>query len=249
MSIKSVKHFLLQWDFILRCQKYWKKPKSPSLDHLVYLFSLENRQISFVQIGAHSGQVTDPLYQYIRLSEWKGILVEPQVDLFKKLHRKFDQNSNITLENVAISDKNGEKPFYFLKSKSKSKSLPKWTDQLSSFHKEVPFGVLNQLPYARIDTISIKCMTLKSLFEKHNVQQLDLLMVDTEGHDYIVLQSLDFKKYCPKMILFEHCFLSEEDERKCLDLLRSQGYFLYRDGFNTIAFYSESISRVYANHI
>ena len=47
-----------------------------------------NQPLSFIQVGANDGVYGDPLRSYVRRFGWKGILVEPQQDVFERLVEK-----------------------------------------------------------------------------------------------------------------------------------------------------------------
>lgn len=72
-----------------------------------------------------------------------------------------------------------------------------------------------------------------------------MLLIDTEGHDHVILQNIDFNKIHPKLIYFEHCHLAKEDYKAVLKLLRMQGYSLYSHKFNTIAFIDSALTKIY----
>ena len=50
---------------------------------------------------------------------------------------------------------------------------------------------------------------MTSLFKKHNIKDIDVLTVDTEGNDLAVLQGLNFEEYRPKIIIVEYAPLKK----------------------------------------
>ena len=64
-------------------------------------------------------------------------------------------------------------------------------------------GVINESDI--IDEILIKTETLNKVLElsPFKYKEIDLLNIDTEGNDFKVLKSLDFKIYNPKIIIIE----------------------------------------------
>ena len=46
----------------------------------------------------------------------------------------------------------------------------------------------------------MKTLTLNELCEKYSVTEIDLLKIDTEGHDFIVLSTIDLDKINVKTI-------------------------------------------------
>lgn len=198
--------------------------------------------IFFVHIGAHSGQLRDPLYAYIILRKWAGLLIEPQPVPFRELKASYEKNTDLIFENVAVSDINGVKPFYYIEP---SPNLPEWISQLSSFHKSVPEQIKQQYPEASIVSKPVECVTLSSLVAKHNISKVDIMVIDTEGHDFEILKSIDFEKIIPKLILFEHCHLSKSDYELAIKLLNREGYEMFGSHFNTIAFKDHHLGRKY----
>ncbi len=76
-------------------------------------------------------------------------------------------------------------------------------------------------------------LTLESVRAKHDLDGIDLLVVDTEGHDWEILRSVDFSALRPRLIVYEHFHLSEPDRRAALDQFRALGYRVLEEGFDT----------------
>jgi len=55
-------------------------------------------------------------------------------------------------------------------------------------------------------------------------QQIDLLVIDTEGYDYRILQQCDLERLRPTIIMFEHQHLSPGDKAAAYERLRTHGY-------------------------
>src|SRR5215203_3467954 len=86
--------FLLYYRFLFR--------PTDKLD--LYLNKISRKHLNFIQIGANDGLVNDPFYKFIRRDNWKGILIEPQKDVFQKLQRTHAGNDQLTLANFAIGE-------------------------------------------------------------------------------------------------------------------------------------------------
>jgi hypothetical protein len=68
------------------------------------LMQASTRPLRFVQVGANDGVYGDPLRAYIERHHWRGILVEPQPDVFARLVENYRGScDNLIFENVAIS--------------------------------------------------------------------------------------------------------------------------------------------------
>ena len=54
-----------------------------------------------------------------------------------------------------------------------------------------------------IESISLKCKTLRQLFEEYGVSFIECLRVDTEGHDFEILKTLNSTDVRPREIICE----------------------------------------------
>ena len=67
-------------------------------------------------------------------------------------------------------------------------------------------------------------MRLDTLLERHGISRIDLLVIDTEGHDFEILRALDFTRFRPVLLMFEHQHLSANDKAAAYALLETHGY-------------------------
>jgi hypothetical protein len=70
----------------------------------------------------------------------------------------------------------------------------------------------------------VQVCPLSDVLIRNRIQAVHLLHVDTEGHDYEVLRTLDFAKLSPLSIFVEHKHLSHAHKTEMLNLLRKNGY-------------------------
>lgn len=92
--------------FGYQVQKYPTQSFSviPVFHLCVQLFmALRGQNISFIQVGANDGRYGDPLHKYIVKYPWRGILVEPQPDVFTRLCANYAAyKDRLIFKNVAI---------------------------------------------------------------------------------------------------------------------------------------------------
>lgn len=50
----------------------------------------------------------------------------------------------------------------------------------------------------------VSCCTMNELLNEYNFVDINVLILDTEGYDYLILHELDLSQISPKIILFEH---------------------------------------------
>lgn len=186
----------------------------------------------FIQIGANDGIYSgDPIQNMIKELKWGGILVEPLKNVFSILKQSFKDRDNIIFENVAIDIKNGYKDFYSVKG----------YEVLSSFYKAVLLKTVKRKfkNFEEDDIIktNIQTLTLEALANKHNVKNIDLLCIDTEGYDYEILKTINFNKRKPKTIIYEYVHLTKQDRVSAINLLKKNmyNYFDY-NGYNIFAY-------------
>lgn len=206
------------------------------LDLVISTFAKEKSNVFFVQIGAGDGVTHDPIYEYVLRYKWSGLLVEPVAYVYERLRENYRDSEDLIFENCAVDTRLGVREIWYLA--ETEDSLPFWYHQLGSFFPQVVLKHVNEIP--AIDNYvvreSIRCETLASLFEKHQIDNIDLLSIDVEGYDFTIIQELDFSLYHPEVIIYEQIHLDELQRRNCLSYLSSKGYKLYEAEFNTVAY-------------
>ncbi len=178
--------------------------------------------VSAVQIGSNDGSTGDPVNNLIlRNPGWTGLFVEPVPFLFERLRKNYPSEARLRFENVAISDKVGSLPFYYLSPEAGrvNPDLPEWFDQLGSFDREhiaSKFG--NSMDQFIVEAM-IPTVSLEAVLKRNGVEKVDLLHIDTEGHDWVILKQFDLPRFRPRVILFEHKHLREQDKKRACDFL------------------------------
>jgi len=212
----------------------------PSLDPIdpfelaVQLLLARQRSFFFLQIGANDGVSDDPLRAMILKYHLEGILVEPQPEAFKRLVQNYRDEPQLKLENVAISRNNGTTTMYIPASNMGG------ADLLSSFDRDV---LAQRLSSAEIREIEVQTSSLASILERNGNRKIDLLQVDTEGYDFEILKMVDFSRWAPSIINFEHINLTDDDYRQCLELLAAHGYRTAIRGIDTLGIHESLLER------
>jgi FkbM family methyltransferase len=199
--------------------------------------------VFFAQIGAMDGVTRDPLCDFVRDFQWKGILVEPLPDLFRQLHRNYEGTPGLLFENCAIAGHCGTLDLYRVPCElTQSGEVPHWASGISSaFRDRNALGglKLTAAEYAlikdRVVRVPVPCMTLPALLAKHAAERVDVLQISTEGSDLIVLSQLDFNRYRPSIIHVEYYNLPRAEQKDLFYLLVRQGYTLSADHKDVLA--------------
>ena len=198
--------------------------------------------VVFVQVGSNDGVQGDPLHPLIRAHPgWRGLLVEPVPYLFDRLRRNYSRlpsaQGRFSFENVAIAAEPGRRPFYYVSERAGALEgdLPAWCEQLGSFEREHLLSHLEGRLAPHIVEQDVECATLSDVLERNRVGRLDLLHIDTEGHDHQILLQLDWSRWRPRVILFEVIHLTEQERTEAAALMRSEGYRLSLLGYDVLA--------------
>ena len=178
--------------------------------------------VAVVVIGANDGPAGDPVFHLLQNRPgWHGTFVEPVPYLFEKLRNNYGASERFSFVNAAVSRKTGKEKFYFVSPAAwrEIPELPSWVEQLGSFNR----GHIGSLFEGRLEPfiaeIIVPTLTLDELLSRTAQKRVDLLVIDTEGHDWEILQQLDLNEWKPEVIVFENCAISDEDKRAALKFL------------------------------
>ncbi len=178
-----------------------------SIPDILKLLGKTRPMPSFVKVGANDGITGDPCGGFfLRNENWKGLLIEPVDYCVEKLRETYSDQSRFTIVQSAIGRKAERRTFYFMAKEAVESipGLPEWYDQLGSFdrshiakhfHLDVEqFIVEKVIDVAPLSAILRRCGFVTPIF----------LHIDTEGFDFEVLKSLNFRQARPDMVLVEH---------------------------------------------
>ena len=242
-QILSIYNFLLPKESRLRrnlYNKYLWHIFPDILDAHLQKLTKGETGIKFIEIGANDGISWDPLFKFIKKYKWEGILVEPHPTYYRELVENYKaiNPGKIHFENIAISDENGKKELYYFSNINKSDPDYLFLKCLSSFNKGHLLKHCNDYPELEIKSVTVNCTTLNQLIEKYKFRAFDLLLIDAEGVDFEIIQSIDFELIKPRIIFFEHFHFNSDMKKQIDQLLKKHLYKMIEDGLNTIAFQS-----------
>ena len=164
-----------------------------------------------------------------------------------KNYSNFDGELNI--ESVAIGDGSEKLEFYILKEEYWDEYKNKFGREancLFSFSKKHLADLIAprlEIDLLEIDnyitTIDVDIVTLKSLVNKYDFDQIDLLQIDAEGYDFKIINSLGDIK--PKLINFEAFRLSIEEWNNFKSYCEANGYGFIQGTNDTLAILGSDI--------
>ena len=146
--------------------------------------------------------------------------------------------------NMGISNFNGDITINYLSSDViEQYNLPRWVrgcNSVNSYHPTVTKLLLSKgIQISDIVTsYSVPCKTLLTVLQEHNVNGLYLLKIDTEGHDYIILEHFlknnEDNNLLPHKIIFESNVLTDDvDTDNIISISQDLGYDLITRGGDT----------------
>ena len=162
----------------------------------------------FVEFGATNGVSLSNTYLLEKDYGWHGILVEPVRSWYSELKK----NRAARIDNRCVwrlSDKELE-------------FTEATTPELSTLTKFVTADLHSNARIPRV-IYSVKTVTLGDLLIDHNApRNIDYLSIDTEGSEYEILSSFDFKNTSFNVITVEHNYTPAR--QKLYKLLTENGY-------------------------
>ena len=180
-----------------------------------------------VQIGANDGVLADPLRKHILASNWTGVLVEPQPEIFEILRRNYSaQTSRLKFERAAITSHDGRVTLHTAPMDNESIR----GDSLASLSA----GPLQQMLGDKLNSVEVDGLTFESLLSRNDIDRPNLVVIDTEGHDEQIVAGIDFDKYRPELLVYEHIYMTERRRVHVKERLVEFGYECVEEGLDTI---------------
>lgn len=181
----------------------------------------------FLQIGANDGISFDPIYHLVTKYKLRGICLEPIDEYFQLLSDNYSAFPQVKLIKKAVTEKTGTSTMHKVEN-PRDENLPIWTKGIASLDKDHhrKSGISpSYIVLEEVDTISFD-----TLIEEEEIEKLDLLVIDAEGYDLNIIESIDFEKIKPKIIFFEHQIwegLKGIELTRVINMLHGMGYLVY----------------------
>lgn len=223
-------------------RRHWPALETDYARLLAHLFACaerDGRLVSVVIVGAMDGRRFDALYPYLSKGLARAILVEPIPDRFELLKANFPNHPHLTFENCAIDAEAGEREMLYIPVDAVEKAgLPEDVIGMSSFYDdrnglggvggiETKPALLEKVMASR-KSIRVPTRPLADVVAGHGVEQVDILQIDTEGHDLHVLKSFDMDRIRPEVIFMEYFNLPRAERIELIDRFEAHGY-IYGD--------------------
>ncbi len=172
-------------------------------------FLKKNNKYKFdivLDIGAHYGESIILFLKYFKIKKIYSFEASPLnfktlKNNYEKLNNKFN-NTEIIIENFATGDEN--KKFTINQLVESSSSTIKQIDTNSKYFKKKFFFLKKKQEGQLFHKLDIKMLTLQNYIIENNIENIDLIKIDTEGYENETILGLKEKIKNVKLIFFEH---------------------------------------------
>jgi FkbM family methyltransferase len=165
----------------------------------------------YVDVGAHDGTYLSNTRLFYERG-WRGINVEPNPVSFARLAASRQRDVNV---NVAVSDRQGQAPFYVTEPAVLS------TFNRADVERQVGLGYVKRFAEIRVPTA-----TLGQILRRHVPagQTVDFISIDTEGAERKVLLGHDWSRWRPRLLVIEFTVSGRETSSEWQALVLERGY-------------------------
>ncbi len=247
--INSIIHSSAQWPWLFDQIKALSRIGSKNKLFLnLRKLSRSKQLVHFLQIGASDGLRYDPIREFVIQGHWVGSLVEPLPHVFERLRKnyeytKLESSGKIHFINAAISTHSGHVQIYEIRSNCLDKSK-EYVEGFSSLDRNHVQKHLDNLSSSEnsISETQVRCLTPEELIKTTQLNGLDLLVLDVEGHEYEILMAFPFLTGKPKVILYESNHLNQKENNELNSMLMDHGYQMITIGNDTWAELNETLN-------
>jgi FkbM family methyltransferase len=183
------------------------------LDRVLYETFFKNKRDGFfVECGAFDGFTECTCKFFEETMGWKGINIEPTPYAYGKLVRNRPYSIN---ENCALSAKSGRATFTNAIHPNLGLHFGNGSLSHTKEHKDELIAT-----GCKFETFEVECVRFVELYKKHNLPDIDLFVLDVEGHELEALNGiLDIPHSAlPKIFCIEHTIAGLDELVKILDL-------------------------------
>lgn len=182
----------------------------------------------YVDVGAHHPIRFSNTFLLYRMG-WRGINIDATPNSMDEFRRVRPRDINVE---SLVSSSEKEQTFFLLSEPALNTGVSNLAHQRSGENQR----------YQIVNTVDLKPRALASILDEYlpPSQKIDVLNVDVEGLDFDVLQSNNWDRYRPAVILAELLpateATTEDDQQEIAQYLHAKGYRIMSRFFNTVLF-------------
>ncbi len=162
---------------------------------------INSRSVLF-DVGAHHGETIENFKKNFDFKEIHSFEASRKNFSILKKNIKDLVNSKIIINDFGLSDQNKEVIMNQL-AESSSSTLSRINKESKYYKKKIRvLGVSGNNNYC--ENFKVKLITLDNYLKKIDIDKIDLLKIDTEGHEYYVLKGSQMNLFKVRYVYFEH---------------------------------------------
>jgi FkbM family methyltransferase len=194
-----------------------------------------------VAIGAMDGVRFDPLWEFIRSRKWQAVLVEPTATMFRELARNYASYPFVRCVQVAITDRNDPVILHRIRPDAiKAGLVGDWAFGVASLSLDSTLKFYPDL----LETETVQGCTFGDLVAGAAIERIDVLQIDTEGHDYAILQQVPLRPLGVRLLHVELVNVDPLQRLAVFETVRRLGYRCHYDGNDLTAVLGETRTQV-----
>lgn len=182
-------------------------------DIIADVLLLKKKKGIYIDVGAFHPKVFSNTYLFYKRG-WSGVVIEPRPEAREEFAKVRPRDKFV---GMGVAGKKDVREF-----------MEFHDGATSTFSKTQASKNIKEAGRKMKRKINVATMPLADILASNGMEgkQIDLLSVDVEGMDLEVLQSNDWKKWRPKIVIVEDLEFDFEKEGKIVKYLRGLGYRL-----------------------
>ena len=190
------------------------------------IFSKKQNKGFYIDVGCYHPKTYSNTYFFYKKG-WQGMNIDANPLCIKKFKQFRKKDINL---NFGVGKEKESLTFYLC-------NVP----ACNTFSKEIVDEKVKNNDIKLISTLQVEIVPLAKILDEYlpENQQIDIMDIDVEGFDLAVLQSNNWEKYRPKILLaedFNRNFMANPESSAIYQFLISQNYELISKTFNTLFF-------------
>lgn len=197
------------------------------VEYVLMVLGIKLSDEYYLDLGAnHAKQLSNTYMLYKK--GMRGVLVEANPQLIGEL--KFYRSEDVILNKCISNYSDDSLQFYIMSG-----------DGLSCTSMDAVNEMIEKNPQLYIkETITVETITVNQILQKYFSKAPILLSIDIEGQEESILQTLDYDKYAPLIVIVERIdygttIATKKRQDLIADIMSQNGYFEYAfTGINSI---------------
>lgn len=195
-------------------------------DKALHYLGQKQKEVFVINIGAMDGVLFDEMIGYSNMYNFKGLYVEPIPYLFEKLKQNLGPTN--LFENSAISSYDGQIKMITIDPEPINSGLLHNCFYGMSAIYPPKNGLGSEFDKPTVDKygklVEVSCITFNTLITKHNVDIVDVIKIDAEGHDFQIFEQIPLSEKGLKVIRLEWINLEKYQQEAILQKFNNAGF-------------------------